>query len=70
MLNDNLEKQKIMAIKKKTIISIILIIIALPLAIATASGGVGPLAYLFAIILAYGVDMLFDRIQSGKAKIN
>lgn len=55
-----------MTIKKKRIISIILIIIALPLAIATAAGGGSPLAYVFAIILALGVDMLFDKSQSGK----
>ena len=53
-----------MTTKKKRIISIILIIIALPLAIATAAGGGGPLAYVFAIILAIGVDMLFDRSKA------
>ena len=55
-----------MTSKKKRIIAIILIIISLPLAVATAVGGGGMMAYVFAALLAFGAVMLFNRSQSGK----
>ena len=56
--------------KKKQIISIVSIIVALPLAIATAAGGGGMSACLFAALLAIAVDMLIDRNQSAKILTN
>lgn len=50
-----------MSLRKKRIIAVILIIIGLPLAIASATGGGGIGAYFFAAVLAFGVDMLTEK---------
>ena len=48
-------------LKRKKLIAILMIIVGLPLAFAGAATGGGVLAYLFAVILAIGVDMLFVK---------
>ena len=46
--------------RKKRIVSWIIIVISLPLAISFAATGGGVFGYLFAALLAIGIDMLTD----------
>lgn len=48
-------------LKRKKPIAILMVIVGLPLAFAGAATGGGVLAYLFAIILVIGVDMLIVK---------
>ena len=52
-----------LSLKNKRTISMVLIIIGLPLAIASASSGGGTLAFVFGALLAIGVDMLTDTLK-------
>lgn len=49
------------SLKKKKIIGALLTVVGLPFAIAGAAGGGGIMGYLFAFILAIGVDMLVSK---------
>lgn len=53
-------------IGKKKIISLVMIIIGLPLAITTAASGGGFFAFIFAAILAGGIDLFTDAITEEK----
>ena len=48
-------------LKKKKIIAVLMIIVGLPFALAGAAGGGGIMGYVFAGILAIGVDMLVSK---------
>lgn len=52
------------SLKIRRMISICLIINALPLAIASAATDGGLWAFVFAAILAFGVDILFDKKEA------
>lgn len=51
---------KTWSLKKKKVIAIIVILLCLPIAIACAYSGGSLIAYVFATVLAIGVDMLLD----------